>query len=421
MEGRIAVKPEFDRIDRRGFIKTTAAAATAAAAPQWLVSPAAAAPIGGVVALRRCAKYQRELIYDTLGQMFSDLGGLSSLAGGKKIAMKINGVAFGSFDHGLHSMFAHTTHPYVTHAVCRHLLEAGAARINIMESYNSDDTIANIVAALGYDQAEFEAMGDGSQVRFYSTRNKEMDEANPQNGFDAYTRIDTASTGIGAGAPYMFDYFYVNNLWAAPKADVIVSVGKIKSHQVAGVSLSIKNMFGCLPNSIYGGTSPSDFSTGPNEAETLARGNACHLALWTPVGEKAGHGIAPFDSERMPRLLADLCRALPIRLAVIDGICGIQGEMSPKNFTAITTPGLLAAGFNAVSVDSVCCAAMGGDPKAKPGTGLFPSGQNHIALAASKFVGSNDLSTISVKGDSIASVRYDFYPCLNRAADNPVL
>jgi len=410
-----------EKMKRRTFLKQTAAIAAAATTAHYLPSASAGTVPVSPVAVRRCPKYDPNLIYDTLGQMFTDLGGISTMVNGKNVSIKINCVSLGNYNHSLHTKYTQTTNPDVVYAACRLFLAAGAARINIMEGFQTTNPISTVLPQLGYDQAAFEALGNGNQVRFYSTRNKETDPPNTDSGFAAYTRVDTLSNGIGSGDPYLFDYFYFNRMWLAPKTDVIVSIPKMKGHSVGGVTLSIKNMFGCTPPTIYGGTTPITLATGPDENCTTARNASCHLGTWTPVGERTGHGVVANACERIPRLLVDLNRALPVSFAIIDGITGVQSEMGPGASTSVTTPGVLIAGTNVVCVDSVAVGVMGGNPMAAAGTDLWPSGQNHIALAAAKALGSNDLSLIPVLGDSIASVRYDYYPTVNLASDNPVL
>ena len=64
------------------------------------------------------------------------------------------------------------------------------------------------------------------------------------------------------------------------------------------------------------------------------------------------------------------------------------------------------AGRNAVlhRVGAVATAVMGYDPMAAPGTGPFP-GDNHLALAASLGLGTNDPKRIEVVGLSIKEAR----------------
>lgn len=415
------LEPTRDRPDRRRFLKCTAAAAGGLMASGVLLPKSArAAAAAEPVAVRRCKHYDRALLYDRMGLMFSDLGGIGSLVSGKKIAVKINGTGTGQYHHSLHSMMAHTTHPDVVYATVQRLLEAGASKINIMESWPSTND-NSMISQMGFNKAEFEALGDGTQVRFCNTRNKVLVGAsNPDTGYSAYVRINVAD-GPGSGPGYLFDYFYVNKMWAAPQADVVVSVAKLKGHETCGVTLGMKNMFGCLPNAIYGADSRD---TRPNEGATSFRGDACHNGDWNAagkplLGEIAGVDVMPFGSERMPALLADLVRALPIHLTVIDGIMGTQGAWGPTREATTTTPGVLLAGFNPVCVDAACIGIMGQDPMAPKETGMFPSGWNHVDMAATKGVGSNDLNLIPIIGDPLEKVRYDYYPQRNNASSNP--
>ncbi|MFW5864029.1 MAG: DUF362 domain-containing protein [bacterium] len=412
-------------MNRRQFFKRSAGATVGLAAAGALPSFArAAAPPVSPVAVRKCKHFDRSLIYSTLVQMFSDLDGagdsFSNLVNGKKVGVKLNltyGRGSAWHHHSLHSKFTDTTHPDVAYALAQFLIESGAAEVNFLESSYTTAGIDALMPAMGYDMAEFTALGNGSQVHFYDTRNKQPDAG---NGWSAYAQLDPTANGVGSGDAYMFDYFYVNKMYAAPQSDVIISLAKLKGHEVAGVTLGVKNMFGCLPNSIYGGSTPITEATGPDEDGAGGRTDCCHNGVWNPYGEKdpAVHGVANFDSERMPRLIVDLCRALPIDLVIVEGIKSSQPNWGPSSHTSLTTPGVMVAGFNPICTDAVCVGIMGQDPRAAAKTGMFLSGENYLNLAAAKEIGSNDLSRIPVLGESIANVRYDYYPHVNRSSNN---
>ena len=109
---------------------------------------------------------------------------------------------------------------------------------------------------------------------------------------------------------------------------------------------------------------------------------------------------------RVPHVVADLAGCRPIDLAIIDGVESVKGGEGPWVRTlARTSPGLLIAGRNGVCTDAVAMAVMGYDPQAPAGTRPFP-GENHLALAAAKGVGTNDLARIEVRGLSVAAARY---------------
>jgi uncharacterized protein (DUF362 family) len=391
----------------------------------WIGTPAIEAPVAGApvlpVALRSCKRYGADLVYARLSTMFADLGGVGGLVSGRSVAIKINGVGWDRPQHSLPPIMAHASHPDVAYAVCRLLLEAGATRLYLMDSWPTLLSGREVAAAMDYDVAAFEALGDGSQVRFFSTRNKELDEPNPDSGFAAYELLRVAD-GVGFGPPYLFDSFYVNRLWAPPKAEVVVSIAKLKGHYDAGVTLTTKNIFGCIPNSIYGGDAADPR---PNEDAVKNRLDSCHLGAWNDgevepaPGEIAGAGVLPYAPHRIPYLLADLVRALPIDLAIVDGITGSQGAWGPTSSSSVTTPGVLLAGFNPICTDAVAMGVMGQDPRAAAGSGMFLSGLNHLALAAARGVGSNDLARIPVLGETLAAVRYDYSPAVRQtpAAD----
>ncbi|MGQ9553258.1 MAG: DUF362 domain-containing protein [Anaerolineae bacterium] len=108
------------------------------------------------------------------------------------------------------------------------------------------------------------------------------------------------------------------------EADLIVSVPKLKTHHWAGISLSLKNLFGLLPGARYGW--PKNF---------------LHF-----------NGIA-----RSIMGLYETARILAPVVAVVDGITGMEGD-GPL-FGKAVAHGLLAAGRDPVAVDTVCAGLMG--------------------------------------------------------------
>jgi uncharacterized protein (DUF362 family) len=89
------------------------------------------------------------------------------------------------------------------------------------------------------------------------------------------------------------------------------------------------------------------------------------------------------------------------------------GELPNQNKSWIHKPihpGLLIAGMNCVSTDSVATAVMGFDPMADRGTPPFETCDSTLRLAEHLGVGSRDLSRIEVLGTPIAKARYKFPP-----------
>lgn len=104
-------------------------------------------------------------------------------------------------------------------------------------------------------------------------------------------------------------------------ADFVVSMPKMKTHHWAGVTLSLKNMFGIVPGSCYGWPK-----------------NALHWAGLT-------------------RSILDINSTVRPDFAIVDGIVGMEGN-GPIQGTAKPC-GVLVLGDDPVAVDGTCARLMG--------------------------------------------------------------
>lgn len=185
----------------------------------------------------------------------------------------------------------------------------------------------------------------------------------------------------------------------------MISLAKLKNHSLAGVTLSMKNMFGIAPNSIYG-------DDGGNETAILGRSRLHRAGGGFGNHHKRNHeftSLLPHEKQgdfpnepgyRVPRVIVDLCAARPIHLAILDGIRSISGgEGWWSGGARMVEPGVLIAGLNPVSTDAVGMAVMGyPNPYAARGSSPFFVADNHIALAEQAGLGCADLSRIEVRG-----------------------
>jgi len=151
---------------------------------------------------------------------------------------------------------------------------------------------------------------------------------------------------------------------------------------------------------------------GPNEHPKTGRGAVCHNGRRQP--SKSAPQEIDFASNRhpgyrMPRITAELAAARPIEIALIDGVETVTGGEGPwvRGLKPVQ-PGLLIAGTNAVTTDSVATAVMGYDPRAAKGTAPFVNCDNTLTLAESRSVGTTDLKRIAVQGLSINEARFAF-------------
>jgi uncharacterized protein (DUF362 family) len=128
------------------------------------------------------------------------------------------------------------------------------------------------------------------------------------------TRLQSSYTGLGS-------------LWLprpVVESDLVVSMPKMKTHHWAGVTLSLKNCFGCVPGRVYGWPK-----------------NVLHL-----------HGIE--------QSILDVAGAVRPDLAIIDGIVGMEGD-GPIKGTA-KHAGLLVVSADPVAADATATRLMGLDP-----------------------------------------------------------
>jgi Uncharacterized conserved protein len=144
----------------------------------------------------------------------------------------------------------------------------------------------------------------------------------------------------------------------ALRADLIVSLPKLKTHHWTGVTAAMKNFFGVVPGSVYG---------------------------W-PKNQLHYYGIAPS--------IIGLNRIFGRKsFAIVDGIVGMEGngpiQGTPKQL------GVLVFGSDLAAVDATCCRIIGIDP-------------NRIGYLSGSTVGNVDTEWIEQRGEALASVSTNF-------------
>src|SRR5436190_18890520 len=372
---------------RRAFLQRSLALAAGAPLGWRLASPAlwaadatpgtkVAAPSrrsDAKVAIVNCRGYGPE-VRAALAQSFDLLGGMGSLVKDKTVTVKINltGTDFSAF---LERPVGET---YMTHyatvlALGSLLFSAGARRVRFVESTTSRSPLPGSLAMAEWDVKALEALG---KVQFENTRNLGSGKS--------YSHVTVPGGG------YMFSALDLNHSYG--DTDVMVSLAKLKNHITAGVTLSLKNMFGATPNSLYGSEAGSE--------DALEGRGVLHNPMGLEKIKLPGlkSGITSTDPTwRVPRIVADICAARPIHLAIIDGITSMSGgegpwcrEAGPLKFT---NPGVLIVGLNPVSADAVGTAVMGyADPRALRGTKPFHFCDNHLAMAEQAGLGCADIA-----------------------------
>lgn len=142
-------------------------------------------------------------------------------------------------------------------------------------------------------------------------------------------------------------------------ADSLISVPKMKTHHWVGITVSMKNLFGCVPGRKYGWPK-----------------NLLHF-------------------KGIPQCILDLVHMIKPSYALVDGIEAMEGD-GPINGT-IKKSNILVLGNDLAAVDSTCARIM------KIDIGLLP----YIQMAG-RVVGNIDPSMIDIIGEQLESVCMDF-------------
>ena len=127
------------------------------------------------------------------------------------------------------------------------------------------------------------------------------------------------------------NYSGLGELWlprTVLDSDFVVSMPKVKTHHWAGVTLSLKNMFGVVPGMKYGWPK--------------------NLLHW--------HGIH--------ESILDICATVPIHFVIADGITAMEGN-GPLQGTAREL-GKIVLADDPVAADATCARLMGFDPLPGP-------------------------------------------------------
>ena len=385
---------------RRGFLRV--GLGFAAGAPLALSSGCGSGSSGlradAKVAIVSCTTYTVSQVQDALNQAFTLLGGIGALVNGKIVTVKVNLTSDGSYEDlfGLPPGDSYITNGETAIALASVLFANGAQMVRFVDSAPFLLTLDQVLTLAGWDVATLLAVGN---VQLENTRNL--------GSGTQYAKLNVPGGG------YLFSYFELNHCYA--DTDVFISFAKLKQHLTAGVTLSMKCVFGSTPNALYG----SDSATaGENAVGYRGPLHGDGQANWDGINPPgANTSTPPTDAgSRIPRILADINGARKVHIGIIDGITAMSGGEGPwAPNAAPTSPGILIAGLNAVSTDAVGVAVMGySNPLAARGTPPFASCDNQLLLAQQSGVGTADLSQIQVSGLTIQQALYPYPQTLLR-------
>jgi uncharacterized protein (DUF362 family) len=391
-----------------------AAGAISLGGPDWLRAAVVGAP-AAPVSVAKCKSYG-ETLDAVLKTMFDQIGGIGGLVKGKTVAIKLNltggGRGFRPYPPG----DTFWVNGKLTAAVCHLLNQAGAKRIRLLESNRIGLKVEDKMLDGGWDM----------KLLMNAAPDLEFENTNNIGDGKRYSRLK-----VGSAHPYIYPAFDLNHSYE--DCDVFISLAKMKHHEECGITLSMKNLFGITPCSIYGDDAGADE---PNEAVRRGREDVLHCGRREPsksAPQEVNFSSDRYEGHRVPRIVTDLVSARPIDLAIIDGIqscVGGEGPWVPRSKALPPgEPGLLVVGRNPICTDAVSAALMGYNPRAEAGKppfkvwkqtnkprndfqrehGNLPQyGDNTILLGEAAGIGSADLDEIDVRGVPIKDAVFDF-------------
>lgn len=248
---------------------------------------------------------------------------------GKRILLKPNLVEFMTGTEHIN------THPLVVRGAAEAFLRLGAASVRVGEGPGHYRDTLYVLEGSGLADALYQ-----DRIPFIDLNNDHLFSVRNQARL---TRLETMTLPAALG-----------------QADWVVSVAKMKTHHWAGVTLSMKNLFGVMPGIVYGWPK-----------------NVLH-------------------HEGIDRSIIDINATVRPHFAIVDGIVGMEGD-GPIMGNPITA-GVLVMGRNLPAVDATCCRIMGINPY-----------KIHYLHVASKWLGPVDDNGISQRGEKISAVRKDFF------------
>lgn len=287
-------------MNRRRIIEGTALGTTGAALASrfWPKPELPRRTQKSSVAIIRCDSYDRcyKAVEDGLRL-------LAPSVRGKRVLLKPNLVEYST-------KAAINTHPNVIASTADSLFRLGASEVIVGDGPGHVRDSEMLIDECGLKSK----LSEVGRVRFVDLNFDAVRSVKPRGGFTTFRELWLPETVLSA--------------------DVIISMPKIKTHHWAGVTLSLKNLFGCIPGNVYGWPK-----------------NVLH---W----------------EGIDNSIAELAATIPVHYVVADGIVAMEGN-GPLHGPSRNLSCLVFSD-DPVASDATCCRLMG----------IEPSRILHLQLAA---------------------------------------
>jgi uncharacterized protein (DUF362 family)/ferredoxin len=247
-----------------------------------------------VVALVACAAYDQEVVDAAVRRAIDLLGGMAAFVQpGQRVLLKPNLVRAMSPDQ------AATTHPAILMAVARLVIAAGGHPV-VVESPGGPANAAWVRNAFRKTGIAEAAAACGAEV-------------------------NEDQSGVQVSHPEGVLLHRLDLLRAATEVDVIINLPKLKTHNLTGLTLGVKNLFGLVPGAI-----------------------------------KIGYHAKLQERERFAQALLDIYTYTRPVLTLMDAVVGMEGN-GPTGGTPRQI-GALVASADTLACDTICAALVGLDP-----------------------------------------------------------
>jgi uncharacterized protein (DUF362 family)/NAD-dependent dihydropyrimidine dehydrogenase PreA subunit len=250
------------------------------------------------VSVVRCSDYSNAK--DAIKEALNLIGGLEKIiVPGNRVLLKPNVLAIRPPEDAV------TTHPAVVSAMCELVSEAGGIPV----------------------------IGDGSGiVKLGSTSTSQafkasgIEEAASGHGIEL---INFETSGyVDVEIPNAIQFSHLHIAKAVLDADVIISLPKLKTHELTLYTGAVKNFFGTVPQK----------------------------------NRKQAHFLE--DRRRFGEAVVDIYSVVKPQLALMDGVIGMEGN-GPSSGTPVFA-GVIMASYDCVSLDIVASELIGIDPLKVP-------------------------------------------------------
>ena len=291
-----------------------------------------------IVSILKCSAYQLELLMECIDRSVDHLGGWNKIVSqGHHVVIKPNLIRAKTPVQGV------DTHPLVVRAIIKLLEKHVGCRISVGDSSGERfRDIEEIWRVSGMVEA---VAGTSAKLVPFDT----AVEVVVPNG-RIFSRLPIAKI-----------------VW---DADVLISVPKLKTHDVTVLSGAVKNLMGVIPG----------------------------------LFKFRFHKEAPQPHE-FGEALADILSTVTPDVTIVDAVVSMEGDGPIEG--NLRSTGLIVAGKDTVAVDTVLAAIIGLKPKHVPS----------IVACAKRGLGASDMAGIEIRGASLVAVKVkDFRPPANSIA-----